>query len=119
MAGNPIIAIKTGGLTRQVVDHRDKSENGIALDVDCKVLVGSQQVPYIYEDYVSVENVSKAMMTLYNKTPDEKHALSKKVREYAITQFSHQKTIDMWHNSMNNCISTWKERYNRYECITI
>ena len=40
--GNPIIAIKTGGLTRQVVDHRDGSENGFALDPDCRSLVGSQ-----------------------------------------------------------------------------
>ncbi|HCT53552.1 MAG TPA: hypothetical protein DF712_13950, partial [Balneola sp.] len=49
MAGTPIIAPKTGGLTRQVVDHRDGSENGVALDIDVKTLVGSQQVPYIYE----------------------------------------------------------------------
>ena len=37
--GNPIIAVKTGGLTRQVVDHRDGSENGVALDVEYQSLV--------------------------------------------------------------------------------
>jgi glycosyltransferase involved in cell wall biosynthesis len=51
-AGIPIIAAKTGGMTRQVVDHRDGSHNGVALDIDIKTLVGSQGVPYIYEDYV-------------------------------------------------------------------
>ena len=48
-AGTPIIAQKTGGLTRQVEDYRDGSHNGIALDVEFRTLVGSQQVPYIYE----------------------------------------------------------------------
>ena len=52
--GNPIIAGKTGGLTRQVVDHRDGTHNGVALDIVNKTMVGSQGVPYIYEDYVSV-----------------------------------------------------------------
>ena len=33
-AGTPIIAVKTGGLTRQVVDHRDNTENGVAVDVE-------------------------------------------------------------------------------------
>ena len=47
---NPIIAVKTGGLTRQVVDHRDGSENGVAIDVEFQSLVGSQGVPFIYED---------------------------------------------------------------------
>ena len=45
--GTPIIAPKTGGLTRQVVDHRDGSENGIALDIEFQSLVGSQSVPFI------------------------------------------------------------------------
>ena len=40
--GTPIIAVKTGGLTRQVVDHRDGKENGVALDVVNQSLVGSQ-----------------------------------------------------------------------------
>ena len=59
--GTPIIAVQTGGLTRQVVDHRDQSENGIALPVEMRTLVGSQIVPYIYEDYVSNPTVANAI----------------------------------------------------------
>ena len=40
--GNPILAVKTGGLTRQVVDHRTGHENGVALPVELQTLVGSQ-----------------------------------------------------------------------------
>ena len=39
-AGLPVIASKTGGLTRQVVDYRDGTHNGVALDIDMRTLVG-------------------------------------------------------------------------------
>ena len=41
----PIIALTTGGLTRQVIDYRDGTENGIALQPDARDFVGSQMVP--------------------------------------------------------------------------
>ena len=117
-AGTPIIAVKTGGLTRQVVDHRDETENGIALDVECKSLVGSQQVPYIMEDYVSVESISDSFMKLYEMPADEKRKLVKKVIDYAESEFSFQDTVDMWHESLNDIHKTWKEKYDRWECKT-
>ena len=63
--GTPIIALKTGGLTRQAIDHRDGSENGVALDVEFKSIVGSQQVPFIFEDYVSTNSVANGIMRLF------------------------------------------------------
>jgi glycosyltransferase involved in cell wall biosynthesis len=119
MAGNPIVAVKTGGLARQVVDHRNGNENGVALDVDMKTLVGSQQVPYIYEDYVTPENVSNGIMKLYNMDENQRKELSVSVREYATTQFNYEEMVDSWHESMKKCISEWKEKYERYECITL
>ena len=108
MTGTPIIAPKTGGLTRQVVDHRDGSQNGVALDIDLKTLVGSQSVPFIYEDYVKNENFANAIMKLYKMTDQEKRALSRKVKSYADTEFSHQKTVDSWHDSMIQVIEDFK-----------
>ena len=112
MTGTPIIAPKTGDLTRQVVDHRDGSENGVALDIDFRTLVGSQTVPYIYEDYVSNQNFSKAMMSLYNLDEKEKKKLSRKVKNYASAEFSHQQTIDDWHNTMLKTIKDFETRTN-------
>ena len=107
--GNPIIAIKTGGLTRQVVDHRDESENGVALDVTFQSLVGSQQVPYIFEDYCSHEAAADAIMKLYELSPREKEDLGNKVREYVKSEFAYQDTVDKWHNSLKDLIDNWKE----------
>lgn len=106
--GNPIVALKTGGLTRQVVDHRDGTENGVALDVELRSLVGSQQVPYIYEDYVSSDTTAKAYMRLYEMGPDERKRLGEKARAYVESEFSYQKTIDEWDRTLCNLHDNWK-----------
>jgi len=119
MTGTPIIAPKTGGLTRQVVDHRDNSENGVALDIDLKTLVGSQSVPYIYEDYASNSNFAKAFHKLYKLDEKEKDRLSKKVSEYAHSEFSYQKTIDLWHETMLDTLEKFKSNKDRWTIHTI
>jgi glycosyltransferase involved in cell wall biosynthesis len=114
-AGTPIAAVKTGGLTRQVVDHHDGSENGVALPVECKTLVGSQMVPYIYEDYVTVETTAEGLYSLFKMSTDEKRMLREKVRKYALSEFSYQKTIDDWHTTMKETIENWKNRHSQWE----
>lgn len=107
--GNPIIAVKTGGLTRQVVDHRDGTENGIALDVEFQSLVGSQHVPYIYEDYCSTDSIADALYRLYDMPDDERKALGKKAKKYVQEEFSYDKTIDLWHDSLKKLVNDWRQ----------
>jgi glycosyltransferase involved in cell wall biosynthesis len=113
-AGVPIIAAKTGGLTRQAVDHRDGSQNGVALDIDMRTLVGSQGVPYIYEDYVTSENTAKAMMKIFDLSDQERDQLRKKVLEYARTEFNYQKMIDDWHTTLTDLVENWKSKRNNF-----
>lgn len=120
--GNPIIAAKTGGLTRQVVDHRDGSENGIALDIRTKTVVGSQTVPYIYEDYVSLEETAEAIYKLYKMDKQEFRALGEKAESYARSQFSLQTTIDQWHDSLVSLVENWKKgerNVKRYDILEL
>jgi glycosyltransferase involved in cell wall biosynthesis len=119
MTGTPIIASKTGGMTRQVIDHRDGTENGVGLDIELKTLVGSQGVPYIYEDYVSCDTIAESIMKMYKKSPDERDALSEKVLNYAKTQFDHQAMIDSWHDSLLSTVNNWRSKYKRWEKIKI
>jgi len=107
-AAKPIIALKTGGLTRQVVDHRDGSENGIALDVECRSLVGSQNVPYIYEDYCTIEKTTEAIMNLYEIGPEKRKALGEKARDYVMSEFSLDKTIDEWDQTLWDMCEKWE-----------
>ena len=115
-AGTPAIAAKTGGLTRQVIDHRDGSETGIPLEIDNVTLVGSQHVPYINEDYTSVETTANGIMKLYKMSREEREALSEKAREYALSEFSLEETINSWHKTMGDLIENWK--YSPWECKT-
>ena len=106
--GNPIIAAKTGGLTRQVVDHRDGSENGVALDIEYQSLVGSQNVPYILEDYVSADTISDAIFKVWQLPIEERRALGEKAQKYVFSEFNHQTTIDLWHDSLLKLVNQWK-----------
>ena len=117
--GKPIIAVKTGGLTRQVVDHRDGSENGIALPVEFQTCVGSQIVPYIYEDYVSNNTVADAIEKMYRIGPEERKNLGQKARSYVQSEFSYQNVIDRWHETLNETIENWKTRYKSWEKVTL
>jgi len=117
--GKPIIAVKTGGQIRQVVDHRDGSENGIALDVDYKTLVGSQSVPYIYEDYASVESIANAIYEMYELGPEERARLGQKARKYVLEEFSYDNMIDAWHNSLVHLYETWRDTHQNWQHIEV
>ena len=122
--GNPIIAAKTGGLTRQVVDHRDGSENGVALDIKLRTLVGSQSVPYIYEDYAGIEETADAILKLYNMSKDDEQSqrLKEKCLSYVESEFSLDNTIDQWHKTLLKLVEGWKSGTRatpRFEMIEI
>ena len=119
MTGTPIIAPKTGGLTRQVVDYRDATENGVALDIVTKTLVGSQSVPYIYEDYSSCDDAAEAMLKICNMSEEENKKLSDKVLKYALEEFSLQKTIDMWHETMLKTMKDFKKNLGKGNNFTV
>lgn len=117
--GRPIIATKTGGLTRQAVDHRDGSENGVALPIEFRTCVGSQVVPYIYEDYVSNETVAAGIEKLYRLDPAARAALGEKARSYVQSEFSYDKVIDMWHDTLNDTIKNWRSNYKSWKKVTV
>ena len=113
--GKPIIALKTGGLTRQVVDHRDGTENGVALPVEMQSMVGSQSVPYIFEDYCSAETIANAIMKLYEMSPEERDILGKKARDYVMSEFSLQNTVDAWDKTLTDLTDNWTASHSNWK----
>ena len=105
----PIIALKTGGLTRQVENIHTGEHNGIALEPEVKNLVGSQMVPYIYEDHVSNETVAKAFMKMYEFGEEKRKDLGIKAREYALSEYSIANVTNMWDQTMEQTIKKFKE----------
>ena len=108
-SGTPIVASKTGGLIRQVVDCNDGSSNGVALDIDVKTLEGNHEVLYIYEDYVSCENVSKGLLEIYRMNDVEKKDLSMKVSRYARKEFNHDQMVNSWDKSIEDTIDKFDD----------
>lgn len=108
MAGKPIIALKTGGLTRQVIDHRDGTENGIAIEPAARTMVGSQVVPYIYDDHVNYLDAAEAYWKLYKMSSDERAALGEKARSYCDFEFDYHNVIKAWDETLDECITQWK-----------
>lgn len=109
MTATPVIALKTGGMTRQVVDYRDGTENGIAIDVEVKSLVGSQVVPYIFEDMCSHETFFRAILKMYEYGPEKRIQLGNKALEYARNEFSMDKLISTWDRTLTETIDKWKD----------
>jgi len=121
MAGRPVIAIKTGGLTRQVEDHVTKEMYGIGLEPEVKTLVGNQSVPYIYEDFVSHESVSKAMMQMYELGPEGRKALGAKALAHAHRDYNLDSLIKDWDASLTKLTDDWSngKRPPRWDKVEI
>lgn len=107
--GTPMVVAKTGGLTRQVIDHRDGTENGIGLDADLKHVVGSQHTPFIVEDHVSHEAAADAFMKMYELGPEGRAALGAKAKAYVEAEFDHDTMVKTWDESLQATISKFKK----------
>ena len=64
--GTPVICTRTGGMPEQVETKRGPA--GVILDPLARFLFGTIEVPYIYQDFVSIEQVVKALNTAYAQT---------------------------------------------------
>ena len=117
-AGKPIIALKTGGLTKQVMNE-DGSENGVALTPEARDLVGSQLVPYIYEDHISNNTVADAIMKMYKMSPEERVKLGEFAKENANRKYDFEKLVKEWDKTLTDTIENWKDTYKFWEKITL
>ena len=114
MCAKPIIAVKTGGMERQVVNYHDFSQNGIALDPDVTSLVGSQMVPYIYEHHVSNKKVANAIMEMYEYGTEKRKELGKKAYDYALKEYNINEVVENWDKTLEKTINQWKSSYSRW-----
>jgi glycosyltransferase involved in cell wall biosynthesis len=108
MCEKPVIAIKTGGLTRQVEDHETGMQYGVGMDPEVRMMVGNQMVPYIFEDAVSHATLAKAFMTVYDMGPAERDRIGKLAREHALKHSDIGRMINDWDTSLTKLVDDWR-----------
>jgi glycosyltransferase involved in cell wall biosynthesis len=109
----PIIVTMTGGLQEQVTDGDEWF--GIGIEPSSKSIIGSQLVPYIYEDRVSKQDFLDAMHKMFNMTNSEREELGKKGRNHVMNNYSFEGYAEKWDNTfqhIRNHMGSWDTRKN-------
>jgi glycosyltransferase involved in cell wall biosynthesis len=114
----PVLVNMTGGLQDQVTD----GENwfGIGLEPSSKVVIGSQQVPFIYEDRLNEEDFIQALTKLYEMSPKNRTLMGIAGRQWTQKQFNFDDFIQRWDDLFTKIYDekgSWDTRmnYQRYE----
>ena len=107
--GTPIIATMTGGLQEQVTDGEE--EFGVSLLPRSKAVIGSQQVPYIYEDRVDKAQFHSALSKIYKMGKEGRKELGRLGREHVLKNYNFNDLQHKWVEVIDNILSK-KNEYN-------
>ena len=111
--GTPIIVNMTGGLQEQVTDGENMF--GIGIEPASRAVIGSQQVPFIYEDRISKESFHKALLRMYQSTQEDRESLGAAGRAHVEKNYNFEKFNSQWVNFMLNIheeCGSWDTRKN-------
>jgi len=114
----PVIATMTGGLQEQVFDG--KQYFGYGMQPASKAIIGSQTVPYIYEDRISKEVFLDALHFIYEKSEDELLKLGKSCRQHVIDKYNPEVLLPKWDDiftKLYNEKGSWETR--KYQTWTL
>ena len=107
----PIIVNMTGGLQEQVTDGKDWF--GIGIEPASKAIIGSQQVPFIYEDRICKEDFIAALKKIYSMTAGERKLLGMKGRNHVVKNYNFSNFKKQWINLIDSVVEnhgSWETR---------
>ena len=111
--GTPIIVNMTGGLQEQATNGEEWF--GIGLQPASKAVIGSQPVPYIYEDRVSKEDYINALKKMFNMSKEERAEMGKKGMKHIEDNYNFKTFQKQWIDLMlgvHEKYGSWKDRKN-------
>tara|TARA_Y100000034_G_scaffold28719_1_gene34545 strand:- start:602 stop:1882 length:1281 start_codon:yes stop_codon:yes gene_type:complete len=109
----PIIVTMTGGLQEQVTNGKDWF--GFGLEPSSKSIIGSQEVPWIYEDRVAKEDFLDAMRKFYNMSAAERAKMGKKGRAHVKKNYNFKNFLSRWVETFDRIheeSGSWETRKN-------
>ena len=109
----PIIVNMTGGLQEQVTDG--KNWFGIGIKPSSKSIIGSQDVPYIYEDRLNKDEFVESLVKFYNMTQKEREELGSLGRKHVLKNYGMGQYTGLWYQTFKEVfsdMSSWENRKN-------
>ena len=120
--GTPIIVNMTGGLQEQVTD----GENwfGYGIEPASKSVIGSLDVPYIYEDRISQKDFNKALKGALKLRQKTYKKMSIQGREHVKNNYNFEQYEKGWVNIMDEIVEkhgSWETRrgYDRWHLLEV
>ena len=107
----PIIVSMTGGLQEQVTDG--ESWFGVGIEPASKAIVGSQEVPFIFEDRVGKEDFLNALRKIYKMTRKERRKVGEAGKRHVEKNYNFKEYIEKWDEiltGVNKNYGSWDKR---------
>ena len=109
----PVITTMTGGPQEQVTDGKEFF--GVGIEPSSRAIIGSQEVPWIYEDRIDGEDFVNALLKIYNMSKEEREELGKKGRNHIMNNYSMNQFREHWVKIFDDTIEkhgSWENRKN-------
>ena len=94
--GTPILVNMTGGLQDQATDGERFFGRGI--HPASKAIIGSQEVPYIYEDRLNEDDFVNALKEIYDLSEEDRLQLRTDCAAWARDRFNFDNFVESWDN---------------------
>ena len=120
--GTPIIVNMTGGLQEQVTDGEEWF--GIGIEPSSKAVIGSQDIPFIYEDRIAKKDFVDALEKIYNMSEEERQTMGLKGKNHVDKKYNFQKYITQWEKILKGVhkkYGSWETRkdYKTWELLEV
>tara|TARA_R100001594_G_scaffold125125_2_gene162072 strand:+ start:699 stop:1988 length:1290 start_codon:yes stop_codon:yes gene_type:complete len=120
--GTPIIVNMTGGLQEQVTD----GENwfGWGIQPSSKAVIGSLEVPYIYEDRISQQDFEKVLTSALKASKKSYNKMSTNGMKHVAKSYNFEKFEKQWVDTMDDIVArngSWDTRkgYRRWHLMEV
>lgn len=104
----PVIISRTGGLQDQATDD-EGNELGVVIEPTTTSLTGSQQIPYIFDDRCSDQDLVDALLKMYNMSQIERNEIGKKARAWTEKRFALKDMVRLWDEALVKYIDEFKK----------
>jgi len=120
--GTPIIVNMTGGLQEQVTDGKDWF--GWGIEPSSKTVIGSLQVPYIYEDRINQQDFEDCLNKAIKLSKSRYTKMSQAGQAHVAKNYNFENYEKTWIDLMDNFVEkhgSWETRkgYDRWHLVEV